>query len=111
MDSIYAQLKAELAAGERYWFSAAEEKKIQENNRSFYKQSAAQEIFYKCFRLPADETEGRLMTATEIFCRLQKKFPAALRKSNASQMGKTLQALGVRSTHTRQGNAYLVVPV
>ena len=108
---IYAQLKAELLNGERFWFDAKEEKDIQENNRSFYKQSPAQEIFYKCFRLPADETEGRLMTATEIFCRLQKKFPAALRKSNASQMGKTLQALGVRSTHTRQGNAYLVVPV
>ena len=108
---LYAQLKAELLGGERFWFSAEEEKEIQENNRAFYKQSPAQEIFYKCFRLPADEKEGRLMTATEIFCRLQKKFPAALRKSNASQMGKMLQALGVRSTHTRQGNAYLVVPV
>lgn len=108
---LYAQLKAELLNGERFWFSAEEEKEIQENNRTFYKQSPAQEIFYKCFRLPADEKEGCLMTATEIFCRLQKKFPAALRTGNASQMGKTLQALGVRHTHTRQGNAYLVVPV
>ena len=108
---LYAQLKAELLGGERYWFTSEEEKEIQEYNRAFYKQSPAQEIFYKCFRLPADEKEGRLMTATEIFCRLQKKFPAALRTSNASQMGKTLQALGVRHTHTRQGNAYLVVPV
>lgn len=108
---LYAQLKAELLNGERYWFSAEEEQAIQENNRAFYKQSPAQEIFHKCFRLPADEKEGRLMTATEIFCRLQRKFPAALRGSNASQMGKMLQALGVRSTHTRLGNAYLVVPV
>ena len=107
---LYAQLKAELLAGERPWFSAEEEKAIQENNRTFYKQSPAQEIFYKCFRLPETEEEGRLMTATEIFCRLQKKFPAALRTSNASQMGKTLQALGVQRIHTRQGNAYLVVP-
>ena len=108
---IYAQLKTELLNGERFWFDAKEEKDIQENNRSFYKQSPAQEIFYKCFRLPADETEGRLMTATEIFCRLQKKFPAALRTSNASQMGKMLQALGVQRTHTRSGNSYLVVPL
>jgi predicted P-loop ATPase len=108
---LYAQLKAELLTGERPWFSAEEEKAIQENNRTFYKQSPAQEIFYKCFRLPETEEEGRLMTATEIFCRLQKKFPAALRTSNASQMGKTLQALGVQRIHTRQGNAYLVVPV
>ena len=108
---LYAQLKAELLKGERYWFTSEEEKAIQENNRAFYKQSPAQEIFHKCFRLPADATEGRLMTATEIFCRLQKKFPAALRTSNASQMGKMLQALGVQRTHTRQGNAYLVVPM
>ena len=108
---LYAQLKAELLNGERYWFTSEEEKEIQEHNQAFYKQSPAQEIFYKCFRLPANEKEGRLMTATEIFCRLQKKFPAALRGSNASQMGKMLQALGVQRTHTRQGNAYLVVPV
>ena len=110
-NQLYAQLKAELLAGERPWFSAEEEKEIQENNRAFYKQSPAQEIFFRCFRLPEGEEAGRLMTATEIFCRLQKKFPSALRNSNASQMGKTLPALGVQRIHTRQGNAYLVVPV
>ena len=108
---LYAQLKAELLAGERFWFSAEEEKEIQENNRAFYKQSPAQEIFFRCFRLPKDEEAGRMMTATEIFCRLQKKFPSALRNSNASQMGKALQAIGVKSVHTRTGNSYCVVPV
>ena len=108
---LYAQLKAELLAGERFWFSAEEEKEIQENNRAFYKQSPAQEIFFRCFRLPKDEEAGRMMTATEIFCRLQKKFPSALRNSNASQMGKVLQAIGVQRTHTRMGNTYCVVPV
>ena len=108
---LYAQLKAELLSGERYWFTSEEEKEIQENNRAFYKQSPVQEIFHKCFRLPADEKEGRMMTATEIFCRLQKKFPSALRNSNASQMGKALQAIGVKSVHTRTGNSYCVVPV
>ena len=110
-DQLYAQLKTELLAGERFWFSAEEEKEIQENNRAFYKQSPAQEIFFRCFRLPKDEEVGRMMTATEIFCRLQKKFPSALRNSNASQMGKVLQAIGVQRTHTRMGNTYCVVPV
>ena len=108
---LYAQLKTELLAGERFWFSAEEEKEIQENNRAFYKQSPAQEIFFRCFRLPKDEEVGRMMTATEIFCRLQKKFPSALRSSNARQMGKALQAIGVKSVHTRTGNSYCVVPV
>ena len=110
-DQLYAQLKTELLTGERYWFSAEEEKEIQENNRAFYKQSPAQEIFFRCFRLPKDEEAGHMMTATEIFCRLQKKFPSALRGSNASQMGKVLQTLGVQRTHTRMGNVYYVVPV
>ncbi len=108
---LYTQLKTELLAGERFWFSAEEEKEIQENNRAFYKQSPAQEIFFRCFRLPKEEEAGRMMTATEIFCRLQKKFPSALRNSNASQMGKVLQAIGVQRTHTRMGNTYCVVPV
>ena len=108
---LYAQLKTELLAGERFWFNTEEEKEIQENNRAFYKQSPAQEIFFRCFRLPKDEEAGRMMTATEIFCRLQKKFPSALRNSNASQMGKMLQAIGVQRTHTRMGNTYCVVPV
>ena len=108
---LYAQLKTELLAGERFWFSVEEEKEIQENNRAFYKQSPAQEIFFRCFRLPKEEEAGRMMTATEIFCRLQKKFPSALRNSNASQMGKVLQAIGVQRTHTRMGNTYCVVPV
>ena len=110
-NQLYAQLKAELLAGERPWFSAEEEKEIQENNRAFYKQSPAQEIFFRCFRLPEGEEAGRLMTATEIFCRLQKKFPSALRNSNASQMGKALQTIGVKSVHTRTGNSYYVVPM
>jgi predicted P-loop ATPase len=108
---LYAQLKTELLASERFWFNTEEEKEIQENNRAFYKQSPAQEIFFRCFRLPKDEEAGRMMTATEIFCRLQKKFPSALRNSNASQMGKVLQAIGVQRTHTRMGNTYCVVPV
>ena len=108
---LYAQLKTELLAGERFWFSAEEEKEIQENNRAFYKQSPAQEIFFRCFRLPKEEEAGRMMTATEIFCRLQKKFPSALRNSNASQMGKALQAIGAKSVHTRTGNSYCVVPM
>lgn len=58
-----------------------------------------------------DKDVSRLMTATEIFCRLQKKFPSALRNSNANQMGKALQAIGVKSVHTRMGNSYCVVSV
>ena len=49
---LFAQLKAELVGGERYWFSEEEEKEIQHSNRNFYKMPAEQELFLRCFRMP-----------------------------------------------------------
>ena len=108
---LYAQLKAELLAGERFWFTSEEEKEIQENNRYFYRQSPEQEIFFRCFRLPKEGEEAMLLSPTEIFCRLQKKYPAAFRGSNVVNMGRMLIGLGVERVRTRCGSAYRVVLV
>ena len=108
---LYAQLKAELLAGERCWFTSDEEKEIQENNRMFYKHSPEHDLFFKCFRIPEPGEEGFQLSATEIFCRLQKKFPAAFRGSNASCMGKMLMAMGVERVRSKYGSAYRVIPV
>ena len=108
---LYAQLKSELLAGERYWFSSEEEKEIQANNQAFYKHSPEQELFFKCFRIPSAEEEGIRLSSTEIFCRLQKRFPAAFRGRSVSNMGRMLLAMGVERTRTREGSFYRVVPV
>ena len=108
---LYAQLKAELLAGERFWFTSEEEKEIQEHNRFFYRQSPEQEIFFRCFRLPKEGEEAVLLSPTEIFCRLQKKYPAAFRGSNVVNMGRMLIGLGVERVRTRCGSAYRVVLV
>ena len=108
---LYAQLKSELLAGERYWFSSEEEKEIQEHNRFFYRQSPEQDIFFRCFRLPKEGEEAILLSPTEIFCRLQKKYPAAFRHSNVVNMGRMLVGLGVERVRTRCGSAYRVIPV
>ena len=92
---LYAQLKAELLAGERYWFTSEEEKEIQANNRPFYKALPEQEVFFKCFRLPEEGEKGIQLSATEIFCRIQKRFPAALRGGNVRAMGRILTAMGI----------------
>ena len=107
---LYAQLKAELLNGERYWFSTEEEREIQAHNRLFYKSSPEQEIFFRCFRLPSGDEQGIQLSSTEIFCRLQKKFPAALRGCNVCNMGRMLVALGVERVRTRYGSSYRVVP-
>ena len=108
---LYAQLKAELLAGERYWFSAEEETAIQENNRLFYKHCPEEEVFFKCFRLPKEEETGVLLSSTEIFCQLQKRFPAALRGCKVFHTGRMLMALGVERVRTRNGSSYRVIPV
>ena len=108
---LYAQLKAELLAGERYWFTSEEEQDIQKNNKMFYKHSPEEDVFFRCFRLPEEGEEGILLSPTEIFCRLQKRFPAAFRGSNASRMGKVLTALGVERIRTKYGTSYRVIPV
>ena len=108
---LYGQLKAELLAGERFWFTSEEEKEIQEHNRFFYKQSPEQDIFFRCFRLPKEGEEAMLLSPTEIFCRLQKKYPAAFRGSNVVNMGRMLIGLGVERVRTRYGSAYRVVLV
>ena len=110
-EQLYAQLKAELLAGERYWFTSEEEQEIQENNRMYYKHSPEQDIFFRCFRLPLATEEGIQLSATEIFCLLQKKFPAAFRGRSVNYMGRMLQAIGVQRERTREGSMYRVVPL
>ena len=108
---LYAQLKAELLAGDRCWFTSEEEQEIQEHNRSFYKHSPEQDLFFRCFRLPKEGEEAVLLSPTEIFCHLQKKYPAAFRGSNVVNMGRMLIGLGVERVRTRCGSAYRVVLV
>lgn len=108
---LYAQLKAELLAGKRYWFTSEEEALIQENNRAYYKLQPEEEVFFRCFRLPEESEDGLQLSATEIFCQLQKKYPAAFRSCNVKSMGKILLSLGVQRVRTRCGSMYRVVPV
>lgn len=108
---LYAQLKSELLAGERYWFTSEEEREIQKHNRFFYRQSPEQDLFFRCFRLPEEGEEAISLSPTEIFCRLQKKYPAAFRGSNVVNMGRMLIALGVERVRTRTGSVYRVIPV
>ena len=57
---LYAQLKAELLAGERYWFTSEEEAEIMAANESYYKHPVEEDVFRSCFR-PAEYGEKALM--------------------------------------------------
>jgi len=68
---LFAQLKAELEGGERYWFSAEEEAELQLRNREFYAMPVEQEVFYRCFRLPEAERSSNSIRPRSFspFCR------------------------------------------
>ena len=103
---LYAQLKWELEAGKRYWLSKEEELEIQEHNRAFYRHSPEEEAFYKVFALPKEGEPSFELTATDIFNRLQKRFPVLFRGVNPKHFGKVMTKVGAKKEHTMYGSVY-----
>ena len=69
-------------------------------------------------RLPCDYKGNRpagygekalMLSAAEIFQRLKKYNPAAMRSVSAGNFGKFLSSLGIERKHTESGNFYRVV--
>ena len=108
---LFAQLKTELAGGERYWFDAGEEQDLMKHNENYYILPPQHDVFFQCFRLPADEEKHQLHTAAYLYSLLAKRFPAAMRGMNANKFGKLLVAVGAERVHTANGNVYRVVEV
>lgn len=108
---LYAQLKAELLAGQPYWFSSEEEAEIMANNAAFYKHPVEEDVFRSCFRAAAYGENALMLSAAEIFQRLKKHNPSAMRSVSAGNFGKFLSSLGIERKHTEHGNYYVVVEI
>ena len=108
---LFAQLKTELEAGERYWFTADEEKELMERNRPFYAYPPTHDVFFRCFRLPEEGEEYELCSSGELYARLAKDFPKEMRGMNLNRFGRLLTSLGAERVHTVKGNMYKVVMV
>ena len=108
-DRIFAQLKAELIAGRRSWFTKSEEEELQRHNEAFYRVSLAEEAVRSLFRAPLPAEKSIDLTAADIFDELQKTHPALMRGSNPVQFGSVLLRAGPKRRHTKYGNVYEVV--
>ena len=106
---LYAQLKHELACGERDHLTKEEERELQLRNKRFYRQSLLEDVFFACFCAPEEEEEGRWFTAAQMFQVMTKRNPSALRGLTAKQFSHRLQGLGLKHKHTNHGNYYQVV--
>ena len=106
---LFAQLKAELDEGKRYWFSAAEESELKLRNQAYYALPTEAEMILHCFRLPEKGEDFKLYSAVCLFNILLKRYPAAMRGITINKMGRIMNSLGAERMHTTTGNMYKLV--
>lgn len=111
LSQIYAQLKAELEAGERYWFTSEEEQEIQFHNEAFYQVHPEEELFRNHFRVPSEGEMCEMLSLSEILEALKEKHGSLLRNVSMVKFGNALVASGVERVHTKFGNRYKLVRV
>ena len=101
---IYAQLKAMLLGGERYWFTAGEEAEIQHANVAFYRTCPAEEAFARHFRAARPDEEALSVSLPELIALLRKRQPGTLTGIGMQEFSRALVAAGVERRHTEKGN-------
>ena len=66
MDNVYAEAKALLNMGFRYWFDDDEIAELYRESEDFQVQTAEMELLLRCFEKPTEDESYSLMTTTEI---------------------------------------------
>ena len=108
---LFAQLKAELDEGKRYWFSAEEEAELKLRNQAYYALPTETEMVFHYFRLPEKDEDFKLYSAVALFNFLLKRYPAAMRGMTVNKMGRIMNSIGAERMHTTTGNMYKLVPL
>lgn len=111
LTQVYAQLKAELKAGERYWFTSDEEQEIQRHNEAFYQVHPEEELFRNHFRAASEGEACEMLSLSDILEALKEKHGSLLRNVSMVKFGNALVASGVERVHTKLGNRYRLVRV
>lgn len=111
LTQVYAQLKAELKAGERYWFTSDEEQEIQRHNEAFYQVHPEEELFRNHFRAASEGEACEMLSLSDILEVLKEKHGSLLRNVSMVKFGNALVASGVERVHTKLGNRYRLVRV
>ena len=110
-EQVYAQLKAELDNGERYWFTSEEEQEIQKNNSPYRQTRPEEELLLSHYRAPMEGEAYEMLSLVEMFNELRSEYAPLLRHCDYKLFGCFLQAAGMEKVHTRQGNRYKVVRI
>ena len=103
-EGVYAQAKALLDGGFRYWFDEREIGVLNQRNRKFEAPNMAKDLILSYFRVPAELEKCLYVTSAQIVAR----FGTGIRL-HPVQVGRALKELGFKQVHTKNGNFWLVV--
>jgi hypothetical protein len=111
---LYAQLVAEIARGDRYWFEDDENRRIIEDNRQFERVGSIEKMISLTFRPADSDDKSAMMSVDEIVEILDRAFPNFHRTKNINvEVGRALNQLGYtpHKTNTCQRYAITALPV
>ncbi|MEZ7675602.1 VapE family protein [Prevotella sp. 20925_1_30] len=107
MDNVYAEAKALLKSGFRYWFDDEEIAELYRESEDFQVQTAEMELLLRCFEKPAEDENYSLMTTTEILTYLGIYTHQPL---VAKRMGEALKKAGyIKVSKRRNGSSPIYV--
>ena len=107
MDNVYAEAKALLNMGFRYWFDDDEIAELYRESEDFQVQTAEMELLLRCFEKPTEDERYSLMTTTEILTYLGIYTHQPL---VAKRMGEALKKAGyIKVSKRRNGSSPIYV--
>ena len=106
---LYAQLVAEIARGDRYWFDDDENQRIIQENRKFERVGNIEKMISLTFQPADDSDKSSLKSVDEIVEVLNKAFPNFHRtKSINAEVGRALNQLGYKPYKTNTCQKYFI---
>ena len=107
MGNVYAEAKALLKSGFRYWFDDDEIAELYRESEDFQVQTAEMELLLRCFEKPTEDESYSLMTTTEILTYLGIYTHQPL---VAKRMGEALKKAGyIKVSKRRNGGSPIYV--
>ena len=107
MNNVYAEAKALLKSGFRYWFDDNEIAELYRESEDFQVQTAEMELWLRCFEKPTEDKSDSLMTTTEILTYLGIYTHQPL---VAKRMGEALKEAGyIKVSKRRNGGSPIYV--
>ena len=110
-EQLYAQVMYEIMEKQiPYWFTNAEEERIQMMNQPFTKEETLAGMLTNCFRLPTEEESGNWLTLPQVIENMQSTYPKLKNdQSTRIKMGLALRQMGCVPKETNRGFKYQLV--